>query len=106
MPEQKSSTTSRLQREADTAEKRGKALARGALLTTDASRRRRMSLTAVSLLMEADTLRNRAAERKQGFRLRGMFFWFWFIRTGGGRGWRDFPMPHPKLSTPPSKMMT
>jgi hypothetical protein len=43
MPESKSATISRLQREADTAEKRGKELARDALLTTDARRRRRMA---------------------------------------------------------------
>jgi len=106
MPEQKSSTKFRLQREADTAEKRGKALARGALLTADASRRRRMSLTAVSLLMVAETLRNRAAEREQGFRLTGMLFWSWFISHRPWAKWCDFPMPHPKLSTPPSKIMT
>jgi hypothetical protein len=84
MPEQKSSTKSRLQREADTAEKRGKAMARDALLTTDARRRRRMRLTAVSLLMEAENLRNHAAEREQGFRLKGMLFWSWLISRSWG----------------------
>jgi hypothetical protein len=80
MPEQKSSAIGRLQREADVSEKQAKELARVALLTTNAKRRRRMTRTAASLLRKAQTLRARAAElEKEGFQAAGALFGSWFV---------------------------
>jgi hypothetical protein len=106
MAETKSSTVSRLQREADAADNLCRQLARNALLATDPRRRGQMILDASLLLREAEALREYAAEvEKQGFRFRRAFPILVHLATAVvGRGRTIFPMPRREALEPTSKM--